>query len=74
MGKKIKNQKLMVPKNAPKENKLSAFNSFANNLTAARKKKTEKIGDTKKRLMEAKKTNKMFKVSKRTTKFALLDD
>ncbi len=53
---------------------LSVFNRFANKVTEAKKKKIEKVSDTKQRLMEAKKTNKMVKVSKRTSKFALIDD
>jgi len=53
---------------------LSVFNRFANKVTEAKKKKIEKVSDTKQRLMEAKKTNKMLKVSKRTSKFALIDD
>ncbi len=53
---------------------LSTFNKFANKITQSKRKKIEKVGDTKSRLMEAKKANKMLKVSKRTTKFALTDD
>lgn len=53
---------------------ISAFNKFANKVTDSKKKKIEKVGDTKQRLLEAKKTNKMLKVSKRNSKFALLDD
>lgn len=53
---------------------ISAFNRFANKVTESKRKKIEKVGDTKQRLLEAKKTNKMVKVSKRNSKFALLDD
>lgn len=74
MGKKINNAKLMKRQGGPQETMLSAFNKFANKVTESRHKRIEKIGDTKQRLMEAKKTNKMVKVSKRTSKFALLDE
>ena len=52
----------------------SAFNAFANKIAQAKRKKIEKVGDTKQRLMQAKRTNKLLKVSKRTSKFALLQD
>lgn len=74
MGKKVKNPKLIKQQGGNKESVLSVFNRFANRVAESHKKKIEKVGDTKQRLMEAKKTNKMIKVSKRTSKFALIDD
>ena len=52
----------------------SAFNQHAERLANSHKKKIEKLGDTKQRLMDNKKRNRMVKVSKRTSKFALIDD
>ncbi len=74
MGKKVTNPKLLKTSPTQPINKLSAFNRYANRLSEAHKKKVEKMGDTKKRVMEAKKSNKMVKVSKRTSKFALLEE
>lgn len=73
MGKKIYNPKLQK-QGAGKDSMMSAFNQYANKLSAAKQKKIEKVGDTKQRLLEKKKSNKMMKVSKRTAKFALLED
>jgi nitrate/nitrite-specific signal transduction histidine kinase len=72
MGRKISNPKLL--KKTEGGSMASAFNQFADRLAQAKRKKIEKVGDTKQRLMEAKRTNKMLKVSKRTSKFALLED
>jgi hypothetical protein len=72
MGKKIFNPKLLKSKPENAIAKASPFNNYANRLVQAKKKKAEKMGDTKKRLMEAKKNNKIVKVSKKTNKYALL--
>lgn len=72
MGKKIKNPKLLKQNQNNTNSMISAFNQYANKIADAKRKKIEKVGDTKQRLMEAKKSNKMLKVSKRTSKFALL--
>lgn len=72
MGRKVKNPKLL--KKEGSVSMASAFNAFANKIAQAKRKKIEKVGDTKQRLMEAKRTNKLLKVSKRTSKFALLED
>ena len=53
---------------------LSVFNQHADRVTAAKRKKIEKVGDTKQRVLEAKKASKMVKVSKRNSRFALLED
>ena len=74
MGKKVTSSKLTKPQAARNESMLSVFNRFANQLTESKKRKIEKLGDTKQRLMEAKKSNKFVKVSKKTTKFALIED
>ena len=74
MGKKIKNPKLLKQGLPNNESMLSLFNKHANKVAHSHQKKIEKMGDTKQRLMEAKKTNKMVKVSKRTSKFALIED
>ena len=73
MGKKINNPKLMKNKQGS-DSMLSAFNSYANKISDAKRKKIERVGDTKQRLMQAKKSNKMMKVSKRTSKFALIEE
>ena len=74
MGKTITNKKLNGQARPKNESILSVFNKYANKVTEAHKKKIEKVGDTKQRLLEAKKNNRMVKVSKRTSKFALLED
>lgn len=73
MGKKVANAKLKVPGQNAKT-KLSVFNTFANKLSTAHKKHSESLDNTKKRLMESKKTNSMLRLSKRSSRFALLDD
>ena len=74
MGKKIKNPKLLKNKGQPPQTMVSMFNQYADRMANSHKKKIEKVGDTKQRLMESKKRNRMVKVSKRTSKFALMDD
>ena len=71
MGKKVKNAKLL--KGEPKQSMASMFNQYADRLAKSHSKKIEKVGDTKQRLMDNKKRNRMVKVSKRTSKFALMD-
>ncbi len=53
---------------------MSVFNQHANKVTAAKHKKIEKVGDTKQRMLETKKSSKLMKVSKRNSRFALLED
>lgn len=72
MGRKITNPKLL--KKQETGSMASAFQAYASKLAQAKRRKIEKVGDTKQRLMEAKRTNKMLKVSKRTSKFALLEE
>ena len=72
MGKKITNHKLL--KKSQPTSLLSAFNQHANKMANSNRKKIEKVDVTKQRLMENKKNNRMVKVSKRTSKFALIDD
>eukprot|EP00919_Chromeraceae_sp_WS-2016_P034065 GHVR01080733.1.p1 GENE.GHVR01080733.1~~GHVR01080733.1.p1 ORF type:complete len:100 (+),score=14.71 GHVR01080733.1:125-424(+) len=74
MAKKIVNSKLLKSKPITSENKLSAFNNHANKLVAARNKKAEKVDQTKKRLIDNKRSNQMIKISKKATKFSLLED
>lgn len=73
MGKKVKNAKLLKGGQS-KPTMLSMFNQYANKLADSHKKKIQKVGDTKQRLIDSKKRNRMVKVSKRTSKFALIDD
>lgn len=47
----MNNPKLMKPQIGKNETMLSVFNRFANKVTEAKKKKIEKVGDTKQRLM-----------------------
>lgn len=49
MGKKINNPKLL--KKQEGGSMASAFNQFANKLAQAKRRKIEKVGDTKQRLM-----------------------
>jgi len=49
MGRKIKNPKLL--KKEESGSMASAFNAFANKIAQAKRKKIEKVGDTKQRLM-----------------------
>lgn len=49
MGRKISNPKLL--KKGGEVSMASAFNQFANKLAAAKRRKIEKVGDTKQRLM-----------------------
>lgn len=49
MGRKISNPKLL--KKTEGGSMSSAFNQFANKLAQAKRKKIEKVGDTKQRLM-----------------------
>ena len=76
MGKKIKNAKLL--KQAPKPNTpVSAFNSFATKVQRAKEKKIEKLSQTKDRLINQKRNNKVVRMpgnSKKVKKFALLDN
>jgi hypothetical protein len=51
MGKKTNNPKLMKQKQGGSESMLSAFNQYANRISEAKRKKIEKVGDTKQRLM-----------------------
>jgi hypothetical protein len=74
MGRKITNKKLQKPLIGRGETVLSVFNRFANKITESHKKKIEKKGDTKQRVMEAKKNNRLLKMSHKKNKFALLDD
>jgi hypothetical protein len=74
MGKKVNNPKLLKSKGGNSESMLSVFNRFANKVTDSHRKKIEKVGDTKQRLVDNKKQNRMVKVSKRTSKFALMED
>jgi hypothetical protein len=50
MGKKVKNQKLKMAKQGG-ESMISAFNQYANRISEAKRRKIEKVGDTKQRLM-----------------------
>lgn len=51
MGKKTKNPKLMKPTQGDSSSMISAFNKYANKIIDAKRKKIERVGDTKQRLM-----------------------
>lgn len=51
MGKKTKNPKLMKPTQGDSSSMISAFNKYANRIIDAKRKKIERVGDTKQRLM-----------------------
>jgi nucleolar protein 14 len=72
MGKKVQNPKLLKQQKAP--SLLSLFHQHANSLAQAHRKKIEKVGDTKQRLLDNQKHNRLLKASKRTSKFALIED
>lgn len=51
MGKKTKNPKLMKQTQGDSNSMISAFNKYANKIIDAKRKKIERVGDTKQRLM-----------------------
>lgn len=91
MAKKIKNQKLLTNKNAsgkilpPQHIKISksAFSAYSDKLQQAKQKKIEKLKDTRNRVLNKKKQNKVsrqpgfggkFNKNTKINKFALIDD
>ena len=76
MGKKIKNSKLLKkdPNSGPQK---STFNNFATKIQHAKEKKIEKMSQTKDRVINQKRENKLVRMpgnSKKVKKFALLDE